>query len=258
MYKVDLNCDMGESFGLYNIGNDAEMMKYISSINIACGYHGGDPHVMRKTIETAKAYGVAIGAHPGFPDLLGFGRRQLQCTPSEIKDFITYQMGALREFATAAGLKLTHCKPHGALYMLAMEDEHVALAILEAIAEINADTIVYALNNSAVAEVADKVGIRVAKEAYADREHTSNGSIVMTRTGPNIADYEKMADRVVKMVKEGKVLTPTGETAMIQADTVCIHGDTPNATLLAQSIVEAFKTENIEIVAIDKILSANV
>ena len=258
MHKVDLNCDMGESFGLYNIGNDAEMMQYISSINIACGFHGGDPHVMRKTVETAKTYGVAIGAHPGFPDLLGFGRRHLHCTPSEIKDFITYQMGALREFSTAVGLKMTHCKPHGALYMLAMEDERIALAILEAIADINSNTIVYALNNSAVVEVADKVGIRVAKEVYSDREHTLTGSIVMTRTGPNIADYEKMAYRVVRMVKEGKVLTHNGETATIQADTVCIHGDTPNATLLAQSIVEAFKKENIEIVSIDKILNANV
>lgn len=256
MVKVDLNCDMGESFGLYQLGNDEEMMKYISSANIACGFHGGDPQVMRKSVELAKKYGVAVGAHPGFPDLLGFGRRHMAATPSEIKDYVTYQVGALREFATAFGLKLQHCKPHGALYMYAMEDEQVARIILEAIAEVDSDMAVYAMNHSAVVEAGKKVGIRVVKEVYSDREHTASGSIVLTRIGTSIDDYVKMADRVVRMVKEGKVLAHTGEDISLKAETVCIHGDTPGAPHLAKAIVEALKAENIKIAPIHDGLSS--
>jgi 5-oxoprolinase (ATP-hydrolysing) subunit A len=255
MLKVDLNCDMGESYGLYQLGNDEEMMKYITSANIACGFHGGDPHIMRKTVELAKKYEVGIGAHPGFPDLLGFGRRHMSATVSEIKDYVTYQIGALREFASAIGMKLQHCKPHGALYMLAMEDEKVARIILEAIAKVDSNTIVFAMNHSAVVEVGKKMGIRIAKEVYSDREHTSTGSIVLTRKGPAIQDYRKMADRVVRMVKEGKVVTHTGEEISIKAETVCIHGDTPGAPLLAKAIVEALNAENIEISPIHDVLS---
>ncbi|MES9759317.1 5-oxoprolinase subunit PxpA [Priestia megaterium] len=256
MVKVDLNCDMGESFGLYQLGNDEEMMKYISSANIACGFHGGDPQVMRKSVELAKKYGVAVGAHPGFPDLLGFGRRHMAATPSEIKDYVTYQVGALREFATALGLKLQHCKPHGALYMYAMEDEQVARTILEAIAEVDPDIVVYAMNHSAVVEAGKKVGIRVAREVYSDREHTVTGSILLKRTGSPIGDYGKMADRVVRMVKEGKVLAHTGEDVLLKAETVCIHGDTPGAPYLAKAIVEALKAENIKIAPVHDVLSA--
>lgn len=258
MLKVDLNCDMGESFGLYQLGNDEEMMQYITSANIACGYHGGDPHVMRKTVELARKYGVAIGAHPGFPDLMGFGRRYMTATPSEIKDYVTYQMGALREFASSFGMKLQHCKPHGALYMLAMEDERVARSILEAIAEVDPNTIVYAMNHSAVVEAGYKMGIRVAKEVYSDREHTATGSIVLTRKGSVIQDYRKMAERVVRMVKEGKVAAHTGEEVSLQAETVCIHGDTPGAPLLAKAIVEALREENIQIAPIQDVWNARV
>ncbi|MED1471300.1 5-oxoprolinase subunit PxpA [Bacillus salipaludis] len=258
MLKVDLNCDMGESFGLYQIGNDEEMMQYITSANIACGYHGGDPHVMRKTVELAKQYGVAIGAHPSFPDLLGFGRRHMSATPSEIKDYITYQMGALREFAAALGMKIQHCKPHGALYMLAMEDEQVARIILEAIAEIDINTVVYAMNHSAVVEAGKKIGIRVAKEVYSDREHTATGSIVLTRKGPSIQDFNKMAERVVRMVKEGIVVANTGEEVSLKAETICIHGDTPGAPKLAKAIVEALRAENVTISPIQDALSSHI
>ncbi|MFC4766201.1 LamB/YcsF family protein [Effusibacillus consociatus] len=254
MLKVDLNCDMGESFGLYQLGNDEEMMQYITSANIACGYHGGDPHVMRKTAELAKKYGVAIGAHPGFPDLMGFGRRYMNCTPAEIKDYITYQVGALREFATGLGLKIQHVKPHGALYMMAMEDEKLARAILEAIAEVDSNTIVFAMNHSAVVEAGQKMGIPVAKEVYSDREHTATGSIVLTRKGPSIQDYRQMADRVVRMIKEGQVVAHTGEKVSIKAETVCVHGDTPGAPQLAKAIAEALKENEIQISSIQEVL----
>lgn len=254
MWKVDLNCDMGESFALYQLGNDEEMMQYITSANIACGFHGGDPHVMRKTVDLAKKYGVGIGAHPAFPDLMGFGRRYMNCTPAEIKDYITYQTGALREFATGCGVRIGHVKPHGALYMMAMEDEKLARAILEAIADVDSNTVVFALNNSAVLEVGQKMGIPVAKEVYSDREHTATGSIVLTRKGPFIQDYREMAQRVVKMVKEGKVLAHTGEEVAITADTVCIHGDTPGAPQLAKAIVEALQENGVQISPIREVL----
>lgn len=254
MYKVDLNCDMGESFGMYEQGNDEEMMQYITSANIACGYHAGDPHVMRLTVELAKKYGIGIGAHPGFPDLLGFGRRAMACTSAEIKDYVTYQMGALREFAKAFGVKIQHCKPHGALYMKAMEDKQVARAILEAIHDTDSQTIVFSFNNSACMDEAIKMGIPVAKEAYSDREHTEAGSIILTRKGPIIKNYDQMADRVVRMIKEKKVITHDGKDAPIEAETICIHGDTPGAPELAKAIVDALIRNNIEIVPVKKIV----
>jgi len=245
--KVDLNCDMGESFGLFRLGSDEEMMALISSANIACGFHAGDPTVMRRTVELAKKHGVSIGAHPGFPDLLGFGRRYMTCTPEEVRDYVIYQTGALREFARAYKLELAHCKPHGALFMMAMEDEKLARAILEGLAMISDNLIVYALNNSAVLEVGRKMGIPVACEVYADREHTESGSIVLTRTGPVIQDYQAMAQRVVRMVREGKVLTHDGKEAEVKADTVCIHGDTPGAVELAKAIHAAFREAGITV-----------
>lgn len=248
--KVDLNCDMGESFALYELGNDEEMIKYISSANIACGYHAGDPHVMRRTVQMAKEYDVAIGAHPGFPDRMGFGRRYMTCTPDEIRDYILYQVGALREFAAYYQMELQHCKPHGALYMLAMDDEKIARAILEGLARVSDNMLVFALQNSAVEEIGKQMGIRVAREVYADREHTSDGSIVLTRTGPMIRDVEEMAARVVRMVKEGIVVTPEGEEVKVHAETVCIHGDTPGAQVLIKHIYEALRAADITVAPI--------
>lgn len=250
--KVDLNCDMGESFGLYQIGNDEEMMQLISSANIACGFHAGDPHVMRRTVQLAKEHGVAIGAHPGFPDMMGFGRRYMTCTPDEIKDYIIYQTGALREFASAAKIELQHCKPHGALYMMAMSDDKIARAILEGLATISERMIIYALNGSAVEAVGEQMGIPVAREVYADREHTEDGSIVMTRSGPTIQDVHEMAERAVRMVKEGKVRTPNGNDATVRADTICIHADTPGAVELAKAIGAAFQAAGITIQSLQK------
>jgi len=250
--KVDINCDMGESFGLYQLGNDEEMMQLISSANIACGFHAGDPHVMRRTVALAREHGVAIGAHPGFPDMLGFGRRYMTCTPDEIKDYILYQTGALREFASFYQVELQHCKPHGALYMMAMSDEKIARAMLEGIAAISDNMVVFALNGSAVEAIGEQMGIPVAREVYADREHTADGSIILTRTGPTIKNAQEMAERAVRMVKEGLVRTPEGSDAAVRADTICIHGDTPGAVELAKAIHAAFHTAGISVQSIQK------
>ncbi|MCF6412027.1 LamB/YcsF family protein [Pseudalkalibacillus salsuginis] len=254
MYKVDLNCDMGESYGLYEMGNDEEMMRYITSANIACGYHAGDPHTIRKTVMLAKEHGVQIGAHPGFPDLIGFGRRHMTATASEIRDYVLYQLGALREFAKLYDADIQHCKPHGALFMMAMEDEGIAKAILEGLAKVDPEIIVYALNNSAAVEAGRKMGIRVAKEVYSDREHTDTGSIVITRKGSTITDYDQMAERVVRMVKDGKVETHLNETADVKAETVCIHGDTPGAPKLAKAIRDALERNDVEITDVRNII----
>jgi UPF0271 protein len=252
--RVDLNCDMGESFGLYRMGNDEEMMKYISSANIACGFHGGDPHVMYRTVQLAKKHGVAVGAHPAFPDLIGFGRRYMSCTAEEIRDYVLYQVGALREMASASRVPLQHCKPHGALYMMAMSDEKIARAILEGLASVSETMIVFALHGSAVEMVGKQMGVPIASEVYADREHTVDGSIVMTRTGPSITDLPAMAQRVVRMVKEGKVRTPDGEEVAVKADTICIHGDTPGAPELAKHIHAALEQAGITIASVSKVL----
>ncbi|WP_324611564.1 LamB/YcsF family protein [Bacillus massiliglaciei] len=242
---MDLNCDMGESFGLYELGRDEEMMQYITSANIACGYHAGDPQIMGKTVAMAKEHQVAIGAHPSFPDLLGFGRRRMNATPAEIKDYVIYQLGALQAFAKLHGVKVQHCKPHGALYMMAMEEEDVAKAILEGLYQINPDIAVFAMNRSAVEEVGSRMGMRIVKEVYSDREHTKSGSIVLTRKGPLIEDYEALAQRVVRMVKDGKVRTDSGEDTDLTAETVCIHGDTPGAVQLAKAIRKALAENDI-------------
>jgi 5-oxoprolinase (ATP-hydrolysing) subunit A len=251
MYKVDINCDMGESFGLYNFGHDEEMMKYISSANIACGFHAGDPHTMRETVKLAKENDVKIGAHPSFPDLLGFGRREMNCTDTEIKDYITYQVGALREFSRLYDLELQHCKPHGSLYVMAMEDEKIARAILESIANIDENMIVFALNNSAVSYIGEKMGMRIGLEAFADRDHNKTGGLVPLRRGQEIEDYHALASRAVRMVKEKVVQSDTGEDADIIAQTLCIHGDTPGASKLAKYISEEMKKNDIEVTSIN-------
>lgn len=255
MNKVDLNCDMGESFGLYVQGNDEGMMKHITSANVACGYHAGDPHVMRQTIELAKKYDVAIGAHPGYPDLLGFGRRKINCTAQEIQDYVIYQMGALREFTNLYGMRINHCKPHGALFMRAMEDVKVARAILEAFHKIDPKMIVFAVNNSAMLEEAQKMGVPFAREGYADREHSEDGNLILTRKSEVITEYEAMANRVVRMVKEKKVLTFDKKDADIDVQTICIHGDTPGAPKLIEEIVLALKKAEVEIVNVRNIIT---
>ena len=182
MYKVDLNSDLGESFGAYTIGLDNEVIAHVSSVNVACGYHAGDPLVMEKTVAAAKAAGVAVGAHPGFPDLMGFGRRNMVVSPKEVKAYVKYQLGALMAFAAAEGIRLQHCKPHGALYNMAGKDMYLALAIAEAIAEVDKNIILLGLANSKMIDAGKQLGLRVANEVFADRAYQADGSLVPPST----------------------------------------------------------------------------
>lgn len=248
MKTIDLNCDLGESFGAYTIGMDEEVIPYISSANIACGYHASDPVVMAETVALAKQAGVRVGAHPGFPDLMGFGRRNMNVSPAEAKAYMIYQMGALAAFCRAAGMKMTHVKPHGALYNMAGKDEKLAAALCEAIAEFDSQLVLLALSGSEMLRAAEKTGIRAASEVFADRAYEEDGSLVARRKpGAMITDEEEAIARVVRMAKEGRVTAVTGRDIEIKADSVCVHGDGPKALAFVRRIRERFKEEGIEI-----------
>ncbi|CAB3391198.1 LamB/YcsF family protein [Kyrpidia spormannii] len=245
--QVDLNCDMGESFGAWTMGRDEEMMKYISSANVAGGFHAGDPHVMRRTVELAKAHGVAVGIHAGFPDLVGFGRRYLRCTPQEVQDDLIYQLGALREFASLYGLKVQHVKPHGALYMMMADDEDLSRAVIDAIQRVDSSLILYCMEASATYRVANEMGQRVAAEFYAGREYANDGKILFTRKVETALDPVKAADRVLRAVRENRVTTAEGEDIPVRVDSICIHGDTPGAPELARVIRQHLMEHGVEI-----------
>lgn len=245
--RVDLNCDMGESFGAWKMGQDEEMMKYISSANVAGGFHAGDPHVMRKTVELAKQYGVAVGIHAGFPDLVGFGRRYMQCTPREIQDDLLYQLGALREFATYYGLRVQHVKPHGALYMMMADSEELSRAVIEVIRQVDPSLILYCMEASVTYRLAKELGQPVAAEFYADREYSRDGKIVFTRALDTALDPLKAAERVYRAIVEKRVTTIEGEDVPVTVDSICIHGDTPGAPELARVISNYLKERGIEI-----------
>ncbi len=248
--KVDLNCDMGESFGLYNICDDEEVMKYVTSANVACGFHASDPHVMRRTVELAKKYGVAVGAHPGFPDLVGFGRRAMSLSKQEIKDIMAYQVGALREFLAINGMKLHHIKPHGMLYDMACEDAAMAEAIAESIAEINPKIFYYALDRSELDYAAAKKGLNIIYEGYSDWAHTNNGLTVRMPAPPPGADIPSLrAERVLRMIREHRVISNTGEDIELRTDSICVHGDNPDSVAIAKKIHEVLTANGIEIAA---------
>ena len=221
MYKVDLNADLGESFGAYTIGMDAEVLKYITSANVACGFHAGDPLVMQKTLALAKEAGTRIGAHPGFPDLMGFGRRNMNISPAEAKAYIQYQLGALMAFAKAAGMKLQHVKPHGAFYNMAAVDEKLAIAICEGIYEVDPELIVLGLAGSKQITAAEKVGLRSASEVFADRGYMNDGTLVPRKLpGAMVHDRQIAIERTVRMVKEGCVESIEGKIVPIKADSI--------------------------------------
>lgn len=246
--KIDLNSDLGESFGVYKIGMDQEVLKYISSANVACGWHAGDSMVMEKTVALAKKNGVAVGAHPGYPDLVGFGRRTLNVTPEEVKSYVKYQVGALYAFTKGAGVKMQHVKPHGAMYNMAAKDYKLALGIAQGIKEVDENLVLMGLANSEMIQAAKDVGLKVANEVFADRAYNDDGSLVArSLPGAVIHDKDVAIKRVVRMVKEGKVESITGNDVDITVESICIHGDNPEALEFAKNIKAALINEGIEI-----------
>lgn len=246
MMTIDLNCDMGESFGVYKLGYDEEAMPYVTSINVACGFHASDPGNMLKTVRLAKKYDVAVGAHPSFPDLVGFGRRVMAASLEEIKADVMYQIGALWAFCKAEGVKLQHVKPHGALYNVAEKDMATAVAIAESIKAVDPELYMVCLGNSAMTEAAKKVGVKYVEEAFADRAYTSQGTLVPRRqAGAVIHNVNAVADRVLSMVKNKTVTAIDGTVVPISAQTICVHGDTPGAVEMIKAIRAKLEQENI-------------
>ena len=248
MYKIDLNSDIGESFGNYMLGMDEEVLKYVTSANIACGWHAGDATVMDKTVLMAKSLNTSIGAHPGFPDLMGFGRREMKVGYEEAKNYIKYQIGALWAFARSHGVELQHVKPHGAFYNMAAKDSRMARAIAEAVYEVDKGLILVGLAESEMIRMGKDIGLKVANEVFADRAYNPDGTLVSRNiNGAVIHDRDTAINRVIRMVKEGKVTSVTGEDINIQADTICVHGDNPSAVLFVQEIRKALEKENIKV-----------
>ncbi len=246
--SIDLNCDMGEGFGPYRMAPDEQIMPLVTSASIACGFHASDPGTMRRTVRLAKQHGVAVGAHPSFPDRVGFGRRLLAATPDEVHDDVTYQIGALWAFCRAEGVRLRHVKAHGALYNAAATDPALATAICEAARAVDPELYVVCLARSPFAEVARRLGVRHAQEAFADRAYTSAGTLVpRSEPGSIIEDPERCAERVVRMVRDRKVQSIDGTDVPIDAQTICVHGDTPGALELIVAIRARLGRESIAI-----------
>jgi 5-oxoprolinase (ATP-hydrolysing) subunit A len=251
--RVDLNCDMGESFGAYRIGADDGVFPFITSANVACGFHGGDPAVMRTTIARARERGVAVGAHPGLPDLIGFGRRTMDVTPQEVYDMVVYQTGALAAFAHAAGVSLQHVKAHGALYNMAVERADLASAIARAVHDVDPGLRLFGLPNSHLVKEAEAAGLTVACEAFADRNYMPNGSLVSRkRADAYVHDVRVAVERAVRMVREGLVRAVDGNDIVITADTICIHGDGPHAVEFAQALRAGFEKAGITVTAVGR------
>jgi UPF0271 protein len=247
LVQIDISCDMGESVGPWKMGFDEEMMPYISSANVAGGFHAGDPTTMRKTVALAKDHGVAVGVHPGYRDLVGFGRREMDVPPEEIHDEIIYQLGALREFARYYDMEVQHVKPHGALYMVAARDEELSRAIIEAIQRVDPGLLLFCMRASVTYQLAQKMDQPVVAEFYADREYNDDGQIVFTRSVAEELDPEEVGDRVVRAVTEKKVQTESGKDIDVASDSVCVHGDTPGAVRLAEAIARKLGENDIEI-----------
>ena len=254
--KVDLNCDMGESFGNYKLGRDADVVSHISSANVACGFHASDPLVMERTVALCKKAGVSVGAHPGFPDLVGFGRRVMEVSDEELFAMVVYQTGALKAFAEIAGVKLRHVKPHGAMYNMAGKDEAMALTICRAVKAVDSSLILLGLSGSKLVEAAKKTGLRCGREVFADRAYEEDGSLVpRKKPGAVITDENEAIAQVVGMVKDGKVKAVTGKEIEIEADSVCLHGDSPKAVLFAQKIREALESAGVKIAPLDEVVA---
>ena len=248
MSRIDINSDVGESFGAYIMGDDAGVMRSITSANIACGYHAGDPGVMRRTIRLACDHAVAIGAHPGFPDLVGFGRRELNATPSEVEDFVLYQIGALAAMAGREGARLQHVKPHGALFNMAVRDGALADAIARAVAEFDPGLVLFGLPGSEILAAGRRAGLRVAAEAFADRAYEADGSLASRRKpGAVLHDPPAVVDRALRMIRDGVVTALDGSELPLEVETICVHGDTPGASALAAALRSGLEAAGIRV-----------
>ena len=248
MYKVDLNSDLGESFGRYTLGMDERIIPLISSANVACGFHASDPIVMMETISNIKKAGRQIGAHPGFLDLMGFGRRNMELSFDEAKAYTLYQISALAGMCKAQGMKLQHVKPHGAMYNMAGKDYELSKAICQAVKEFDPEIIILGLSGSETIRAAEDCGLKVAKEVFADRGYEEDGSLVnRSKEGAFIHDEEEAIARVIRMVKEGVVQAVTGKDIPMKADSICVHGDGEKAVLFVEKINVALKNEGIDI-----------
>lgn len=245
---IDLNSDMGESYGRWNLGNDAALMEVITSANIACGWHGGDPAVMRTTVEMAVDRGVGIGAHVGLPDLLGFGRRRMQVTPDEIYDYCLYQSGALRAFADAAGGRLQHVKPHGAFYVMCASDPELAAALVRAVKALGDGVVLFGMGE-VEPDLAEKAGVGYIREGYVDLNYNNQGNLVLERN-KGAWDPEEVARRAVRLATKAEVGTVEGDTLPLAVRTICIHGDAPNSGEIARTVRERLEDAGVEIAPI--------
>ena len=244
--KIDFNCDMGESFGAWKMGLDEEVIKHVTSTNVACGYHAGDPVWMQHTVNLAKENGVAIGAHPSYPDLLGFGRRNMTATPEEARAYVKYQVGALQAFL--GGAKLQHVKAHGALYNTAVKNDDLAKGICQAILDIDPDIILVVLAGSKWVKIGKEMGNRIAQETFADRAFNADGTLVARSVeGSVLHDPDVVVERSLRIVTEGTATAITGEEISIDADTICLHGDNPGAVELASAIRSRFEESGVEV-----------
>jgi len=252
--RIDLNCDMGESFGSLKLGLDEEVIKFITSANIACGFHSGDPLCMEKTVALANKFNVSIGAHPSFPDLVGFGRRKMELSDEELTTTIIYQVGALKGFLTTE--KLQHIKPHGALYNMAVNDKEIASNIINVIKNYFPEIILVCLSQSKWAEIAKRENIKVAEEVFADRQYNADGSLV-SRKEPEavITNEELILERTIKMIKEKKVTSIQGNPIKINPDTVCLHGDTPGAVNLSKNLRYEMERSGITILPLKEFIN---
>ncbi|MFA5521576.1 MAG: 5-oxoprolinase subunit PxpA [Castellaniella sp.] len=245
--SIDLNCDMGESFGHWKMGNDQEIMPFVSSANIACGFHAGDPGTMRSTVAFALANRVALGAHPGLPDREGFGRRKMAASPTEVYDMVVYQMGALAAVAASQNARLHHIKAHGALYHMS-QDEDIAQAIIAAVVDTGPSLIMYAMAGSKLAEMAQLAGLTVASEVFADRTYQDDGTLTSRdRANAMITDIDMAIDQALQMIQDGTVTTVSGKVIPVKADTLCLHGDQPGALQFAQALRAVFEDEGIAV-----------
>ena len=251
MPTIDLNSDLGESFGRWTLGHDAELMASITSCNIACGYHAGDPEIMRRTVRLAREHGVAIGAHPGLPDLVGFGRRAMGVTAAEVENLVLYQVGALAAIARAEGTRLQHVKPHGALYNMAIKDRGLADGIARAVASFDPSLLLFGLPGTELLRAGDAAGLPLAAEGFADRNYEADGSLT-PRTEPDavIHDAAAVVTRAVQMAREGVVISREGEEVPMRVATICTHGDTPGSHTLARRIRDGLERAGIKVRAV--------